>query len=454
MAHLKDLIVTGVSRFLGTVYAKLFKGDLEGTATKATNDSAGNKITSTYIKDISGGGVNSLTITKGDGSNSNVTMSMEPRVVNLGDQETSTRSCVTSFGQGITIYACSNWTDKPAGAPDAQGTLITVAYNNTSNEMGTRWVWAHQYFMSPFVTYPWVRMGSSEVLTEWTPINRADIPSSNPNLLINPDFKINQRGITSGTFSSDTFTCDRWRLQTNGNIAYSSSANSLSCSVDADHYANMIQTIDLNDIPYLYGKTVTFSANVKSYSGSVSVRIHQGSTYANVAYDARNMINTTGLNTISYSIQNDTTNHYLNIVMCMDYYVASSFDIEWVKLEVGSVATQFVPPDSATELMKCQRYYYRSGLISFDKTTLNPHYAVFKVNFPVSMYRIPTVTLYSANGTANTISTWADRVDSIGSVYINAPDLCTESFSSITSNNEFTLNQSYSFYYIADAGII
>ena len=56
MAHLKDLIVTGVSRFLGTVYAKLFKGDLEGTATKAMNDSAGNKITSTYIKDITGGG--------------------------------------------------------------------------------------------------------------------------------------------------------------------------------------------------------------------------------------------------------------------------------------------------------------------------------------------------------------------------------------------------------------
>ena len=35
MAHLKDLIVSGVSRFLGTVYAKLFKGDLEGTASNA-----------------------------------------------------------------------------------------------------------------------------------------------------------------------------------------------------------------------------------------------------------------------------------------------------------------------------------------------------------------------------------------------------------------------------------
>ena len=31
--------------------------------------------------------------------------------------------------------------------------------------------------------------------------------------------------------------------------------------------------------------------------------------------------------------------------------------IEWVKLEVGQVATQFIPPDPATELMKCQKYY-------------------------------------------------------------------------------------------------
>lgn len=162
MAHLKDLIVSGVTRFIGKVY---------GTITNAIKDDKDQTISSTYIKNITGGGLNSLTITKGDGTSSDVTMSMEPHVVNLGAQETSTRSCVTSLGQGITIYTCTKWTDKPAGAPDTQGTLITVAYNNSSQEMGTEWVWAHQYFMSPFVTYPWVRMGSATILTEWARIN-------------------------------------------------------------------------------------------------------------------------------------------------------------------------------------------------------------------------------------------------------------------------------------------
>lgn len=32
------------------------------------------------------------------------------------------------------------------------------------------------------------------------------------------------------------------------------------------------------------------------------------------------------------------------------------FHVEWVKLELGSVATPFVPPDQASELLKCQRY--------------------------------------------------------------------------------------------------
>ena len=434
MAHLKDLIVTGVSRFLGTVYAKLFKGDLEGTATKAMNDSAGNKITSTYIKDISGGGVNSLNITKGDGTSSNVTMSMEPRVVNLGDQETSTRSCVTSFGQGITIYACSNWTDKPAGAPDAQGTLITVAYNNTSNEMGTRWVWAHQYFMSPFVTYPWVRMGSSEVLTEWTPINRADIPSSNPNLLINPDFKINQRRFVSGnTIANGEYSLDKWCCSYN-NLNFLKSINITSSGIELvtangagnGYWGDFHQGFEYPLAPGYYTMSGKIDGVIRTFTG------YLGESTDSVLFDGVFVLYRN-----SFGIR----------------FGDATRKIEWVKLEIGQVATQFVPPDPATELLKCQRYYYRSGLIGFDKTTLNIHYAVFNVKFPVSMYRIPTVTLYSANGTANTISTWADRADSIGSVYINTPDLCTESFSSITSVNEFALNQSYAFYYIADAEI-
>ena len=33
--------------------------------------------------------------------------------------------------------------------------------------------------------------------------------------------------------------------------------------------------------------------------------------------------------------------------------------ISWSKLEIGNTATPFIPPDLATELMKCKRYYQR-----------------------------------------------------------------------------------------------
>lgn len=69
MAHLKDLIVSGVTRFLGKVY-----GNLEGLASNAKKDDKDQNIANTYIKDISGG-VDSLTITKGDGNTENVSLS-------------------------------------------------------------------------------------------------------------------------------------------------------------------------------------------------------------------------------------------------------------------------------------------------------------------------------------------------------------------------------------------
>lgn len=44
MAQLKDLLVTGTSRFLGDIY-----GNLKGTADKAIADGNGNNIASTYV---------------------------------------------------------------------------------------------------------------------------------------------------------------------------------------------------------------------------------------------------------------------------------------------------------------------------------------------------------------------------------------------------------------------
>lgn len=75
MAQLKDLIVNSVIRCIGKVYSPEFVGKLTGnadTSTKATQDSAGQQINTTYIKGLSVSG-RTITYTKGDGSTGTIT---------------------------------------------------------------------------------------------------------------------------------------------------------------------------------------------------------------------------------------------------------------------------------------------------------------------------------------------------------------------------------------------
>ena len=73
MAQLKDLIVSGVSRCLGTLYADNIVGDLTGTASNATADSLNQNISTTYLKGLSSEG-ETLTLTFGDGSTDTITV--------------------------------------------------------------------------------------------------------------------------------------------------------------------------------------------------------------------------------------------------------------------------------------------------------------------------------------------------------------------------------------------
>lgn len=89
MAQLKDLIVSGVSRCLGTLYADNIVGDLTGTASKATADSLNQNISTTYIKGLSSEDEDgTLTLTFGDGSTDTITV-------------TSTYSQATSESLGL-----------------------------------------------------------------------------------------------------------------------------------------------------------------------------------------------------------------------------------------------------------------------------------------------------------------------------------------------------------------
>ena len=68
MAQIKDLIVSGVTRCIGRLFAADIVGDLTGTASNAIADNRNQTIDSTYIKGISSSDGVTITYTKGDGT--------------------------------------------------------------------------------------------------------------------------------------------------------------------------------------------------------------------------------------------------------------------------------------------------------------------------------------------------------------------------------------------------
>ena len=123
---------------------------------------------------------------------------------------------------------------------------------------------------------------------------------SNPNLLINPDFKINQRN-ASGTFSeTGKYFVDRWRLVSGTVTVNTDGAITLNGSI-------------CQPLENAVGDNVTASVSAGT------------------------------------AVYDDTTKTFT---------ITGNGDvISWAKLEYGSVNTPFVTPDISDEMAKCLRYY-------------------------------------------------------------------------------------------------
>lgn len=173
---------------------------------------------------------------------------------------------------------------------------------------------------------------------------------SNPNLLINGDFSINQRG-QEEYGNTSRYTVDRWQLstRTNANISFNASTKTLSNTGTISGY--FIQRIEPNDVAKIWGKTWTFSAKV---NGNIYSKTFTAPDTAPTSSQ--------GIAPTLVCVQ--------NICDVRLFYYANSgilgftFDIwqgsvtiEYAKLELGSVATPFSPRPYAEELLLCQRYY-------------------------------------------------------------------------------------------------
>lgn len=153
---------------------------------------------------------------------------------------------------------------------------------------------------------------------------------SNPNLLINPDFKTNQRGATK--YEGQGYSVDRWKIW---NVTVTPNANG-GITIKNDKYTDTGTFLQ-----YLETATEgdsTLSCYVTSVSGTVTM----------VADDNSQVVLKQGLNVVHTSASTKAFTIFLNR--------GTSITLKWVKLEQGKVVTPFVAPNLAEEMAKCQRY--------------------------------------------------------------------------------------------------
>lgn len=122
---------------------------------------------------------------------------------------------------------------------------------------------------------------------------------SNPNLLDNPWFTVNQRG--NNTYTANEYTVDRWKKSTNGTLTVIDKGIHLSAN-NGDLYLNQFYESDL--ISQLTGKTVTYSIKVSNVVGDCSIRsLGLAKTLSN------------GLNVSTITFTNTTTSVYILCTM-------------------------------------------------------------------------------------------------------------------------------------------
>ena len=171
---------------------------------------------------------------------------------------------------------------------------------------------------------------------------------SNPNLLTNPDFKINQRG--KSTYTSG-YSVDRWMIASatlNATTMMLSNPNSIGGTF----------------LQYLEGSntgTFTVTLNVASVTGTVCFCWKDGTSYR------RGATITKGINTYTFSASSLTC-------VGIEVYAGASVQLSYMKLEEGSVATSFIAPNRAEEFVKCCRFFQSFQILYSAYCVVEQHY--------------------------------------------------------------------------------
>lgn len=184
----------------------------------------------------------------------------------------------------------------------------------------------------------------------------------NPNLLINPDFRINQRG--AGSYSgNNAYSVDHWKCaHSAAMLTPTDKGLKLSLLPGAGSSSISIAQQDVEHFTDLSGETCTLSvcvSELNSISSRVLVAVKD--TSGIYQYPAVIKLTSTGVTSVTFDVPEEITSFAIRLYgadMRTSGETTDSYTIfRWVKLEKCCTATKFLAPDPVLELLKCQRYY-------------------------------------------------------------------------------------------------
>lgn len=228
---------------------------------------------------------------------------------------------------------------------------------------------------------------------------------SNPNLLINPDFAINQRGLSEYTTDGSViYTVDRWRAQNYYKISVSD--NGIRISPTQAVVTNNTALLQDIELPIsVKGNAVTLSFNgsgTKAYLRLSALDLSGAAISSTEALAINGEDNFVSLDNIPL----DAVKLRIGVNFSDGAGTEDYCELSWIKNEFGSIATPFCPPNPAAELLRCQRYFtiykHQNATSNTDKCTIGVGYAltssiVYAV-LPIAAMRSGVAATVSYNG--------------------------------------------------------
>lgn len=215
---------------------------------------------------------------------------------------------------------------------------------------------------------------------------------SNRNLLNNPFFEVNQRGV-NGSVANAAYGLDRWRYVSNGGGSCSMQTGQITI---VQRLSNIEQRIEPSVLDAVANKALT--ASIMFADGTVEA----GTATMPAGYTNGQMVMDLILGNAELRLYYGTTYCYLRI---SPLDASGTITIRAVKLELGSVSTlaNDAPPNYAEELARCQRYFVRIKTasqypyhIGFGVASSTTALRV-TIPTPVSMRAMPTSITFSGS---------------------------------------------------------